>query len=266
MKPEEQSWHEYISECSYDSDVFESLSKNELDNVLQRQSVMRELHDKYGKYLIESYKPVYLRNFPKKVVKIESPKFANAKFDPYSFKLQCQVTGDISKWIKRDDYHIYGIFPNDADKPGGYEGPQKIPNKLEPIKLYYDKAIKEMMDQFNAELMNIRDSRAVYQISMRQQWFNRYSEYLNSWEWRNKRIEILKLDGKKCTVCDATQKDATLQVHHISYQNVGDENTDDLVTMCESCHKHVHSVDKARRAVIEFNAITSRPQKFCYVE
>jgi len=34
-----------------------------------------------------------------------------------------------------------------------------------------------------------------------------------------------------------------LQVHHLSYQYVGDERTVDLITICRDCHELIHGIE-----------------------
>jgi 5-methylcytosine-specific restriction endonuclease McrA len=64
-----------------------------------------------------------------------------------------------------------------------------------------------------------------------------YNEvYLKSFEWKNKRENILKRDNYKCVCCNS---DAT-QVHHINYNNVYLENFTDLISVCYNCHQKIH--------------------------
>jgi 5-methylcytosine-specific restriction endonuclease McrA len=64
-----------------------------------------------------------------------------------------------------------------------------------------------------------------------------YSEYLFSPEWHRIREKVLERDGHKCTKCGSTQK---LHAHHETYDRVGKENIDDLLTLCRQCHLAVH--------------------------
>ena len=68
----------------------------------------------------------------------------------------------------------------------------------------------------------------------------KYSEYLQSDHWKEKRKKRLAVDGYKCAVCGSTE---SLNVHHISYANIGSEDIDnDLVTLCHPCHAMLHRV------------------------
>jgi len=66
-----------------------------------------------------------------------------------------------------------------------------------------------------------------------------YTDYLNSDEWKKKRAERLKLDNYECQCCGATDD---LQIHHITYDRLGNENIDyDLITLCKKCHWQLHT-------------------------
>jgi 5-methylcytosine-specific restriction endonuclease McrA len=73
------------------------------------------------------------------------------------------------------------------------------------------------------------------------EWRYTYNAYLNSSEWKEKRAERLAIDSWHCSNCDKHESEVTLQVHHLTYKNVGDENVvDDLVTLCIDCHQKQH--------------------------
>lgn len=68
-------------------------------------------------------------------------------------------------------------------------------------------------------------------------WWAWYGEYLHSPEWAKKRKQRLILDDHRCTLCG---HDMGLQVHHLTYDFVGQEELGDLRTLCEPCHKDQH--------------------------
>lgn len=63
-----------------------------------------------------------------------------------------------------------------------------------------------------------------------------YANYLNSSKWNTMKIVIRARDN----VCKKCGSKNNLQVHHITYKNFGDEELEDLVLLCGSCHKEVH--------------------------
>lgn len=68
----------------------------------------------------------------------------------------------------------------------------------------------------------------------------RYRDYIASEGWRKKRQQRLDLDGRMCTNCDATTR---LEVHHLTYERLGNERMEDLVTMCRECHARHHGLN-----------------------
>jgi 5-methylcytosine-specific restriction endonuclease McrA len=63
-----------------------------------------------------------------------------------------------------------------------------------------------------------------------------YERYLRSSHWRQRRQAILIRD----VVCRACGSSVNLQVHHLSYERLGAERDEDLVTLCRDCHRRTH--------------------------
>jgi 5-methylcytosine-specific restriction endonuclease McrA len=64
------------------------------------------------------------------------------------------------------------------------------------------------------------------------------AKYREEPEWQVRRVQALTRAGYKCQTCSIS--DTTLDVHHNSYENYGDERPQDLVVLCRSCHQKVH--------------------------
>ena len=67
-----------------------------------------------------------------------------------------------------------------------------------------------------------------------------YDDYLQTDVWKEIRFTRLKMDHFKCQQCGSG---INVQVHHIRYPESawGTENLkDDLVTLCDLCHKETH--------------------------
>ena len=56
----------------------------------------------------------------------------------------------------------------------------------------------------------------------------------------NVREYVLYRDGHKCQACNGKSKDKVLNVHHIESRQTGGDRPDNLITLCESCHKAYH--------------------------
>lgn len=67
---------------------------------------------------------------------------------------------------------------------------------------------------------------------------NDKAAYLQSQQWQAKRKAILLRDNYTCQKCTASN--IPLDVHHLHYQNIGNEPLTDLVSLCRTCHDEVH--------------------------
>lgn len=75
-------------------------------------------------------------------------------------------------------------------------------------------------------------------------WWKTYTEYLSSSEWETKRLQVLARDGNECRVCGDT---VCLQAHHKTYARVGNEDVNDLTTLCKPCHDGITRILRRRR-------------------
>lgn len=73
-----------------------------------------------------------------------------------------------------------------------------------------------------------------------------YSTYLKTDKWRDKSHARMEYDNFCCYACKKSYEYGvtTLNVHHLTYRNVGNEPLSDLVTLCENCHKNFHLIKK----------------------
>lgn len=76
-------------------------------------------------------------------------------------------------------------------------------------------------------------------ITFRYKYVN-YKEYIKSEEWKHKRKQVLERDKFKCRLCGAKGTEYTLHIHHNSYDNLGNEPLEDLITLCKECHGIYH--------------------------
>lgn len=70
-----------------------------------------------------------------------------------------------------------------------------------------------------------------------------YRRYIRSPTWQEKKRQRMEIDGYKCVMCGRHISHCrTMQVHHITYARLGNENVlTDLCTLCGSCHKKIHN-------------------------
>lgn len=60
--------------------------------------------------------------------------------------------------------------------------------------------------------------------------------------FENTKAMVLNRDGYTCQCCNGKHKDHKLEVHHIIYRSQGgSDEEDNLITLCHTCHKALHS-------------------------
>lgn len=73
-----------------------------------------------------------------------------------------------------------------------------------------------------------------------------YKEYLKTEHWQEVRKARLSVDKYRCYLCGTPRR---LNVHHLRYDNLGDENVHkDLISLCLHCHLMLHRVQNATQA------------------
>lgn len=67
------------------------------------------------------------------------------------------------------------------------------------------------------------------------------TKYLKSDHWRARRVALLVAKGNRCQLCLA---EGDLDVHHMTYRNLGSEKDSELRVLCRKCHDGVHALLK----------------------
>lgn len=70
-----------------------------------------------------------------------------------------------------------------------------------------------------------------------------YKAYIRSGRWRRRRIEYYTKFGRACVICGVT---TNTNIHHVDYKRLGHELDEDLVLLCEVCHKNYHDAHGVR--------------------
>lgn len=65
-----------------------------------------------------------------------------------------------------------------------------------------------------------------------------YNEYIKSNEWKEKKRTRLEKDNYVCQDCKKSS--IALDVHHITYDRLGNEDIFDIVSLCRHCHESLH--------------------------
>lgn len=77
--------------------------------------------------------------------------------------------------------------------------------------------------------------------------FNRHWGYQKgpNYGFANTKAMVLNRDNYTCQCCKGKHKDSKLEVHHIVYRsNGGSDEAENLITLCHTCHKAVHTGEK----------------------
>lgn len=78
-------------------------------------------------------------------------------------------------------------------------------------------------------------------------WWGRYNAYLNSARWWLKRQRRLGVDRYQCQAdLDGCTRLAN-EVHHLTYEHVGNEPLFDLISVCPACHAQITAMNRDGR-------------------
>ncbi len=68
-----------------------------------------------------------------------------------------------------------------------------------------------------------------------------YLEYIGSLFWKEKRKEFLEYWEYRCSSCkNAGTASVPLDVHHNTYERLGNEKHNDCIVLCRKCHDLLH--------------------------
>lgn len=86
----------------------------------------------------------------------------------------------------------------------------------------------------------IKESNPIKKTRPTKDKFKSYNDLLRSPRWQKKRLEIMQRDNWSCRCCFDTESE--LHVHHLMYsaENPWDEENENLITLCSTCHEAVH--------------------------
>jgi len=247
MKPIDQEWHEYIMEVNNGySKIIDYIGILSNPRLQKYNDSIQKLSDAYTPLLSKFSGPVKYRQTPFIIIKERLPMFSGRdNYGEYGFRAQCLITGSVSKWIELSEYNQFNIDPEWQNTGGPYLEKQHINDSLEPIYSHYINLYRDIINKrYNVSVKinkNIKEH-------ISSEWFFRYGLYLNSSEWQQIRSKVIEIDFESCTKCGDTDY---LQVHHTTYDNVGRENIDELITLCRSCHADLHNMDYHERKRIE---------------
>jgi len=110
--------------------------------------------------------------------------------------------------------------------------------KLEYMCWYTGKSIKYNEIEYDYDIKDVSD-----EIDNNKREGKKYKK------WQNIREAIIKRDNSICVLCGDDLRHSDIHIHHITYRkDGGDDNYNNLVTLCVECHATLPDHDK----VIEF--------------
>jgi 5-methylcytosine-specific restriction endonuclease McrA len=77
------------------------------------------------------------------------------------------------------------------------------------------------------------------------EWSERYNERVNSDAWKARKRELIRWRGQFCERCGLH---GPLDLHHKTYERLGEEMDDDLELVCRDCHDRFADPERAERA------------------
>ena len=85
-------------------------------------------------------------------------------------------------------------------------------------------------------------------------WHRWYGRYLRCDHWLKTRAAALARGNHACAHCGTAKR---LQVHHLTYRTLRNERPQDLIVLCEACHRFAHGLDTDDPISREFREIMS---------
>jgi hypothetical protein len=82
--------------------------------------------------------------------------------------------------------------------------------------------------------------------------YSSYDEYLRSAHWKRLREAHRRWSGEPTCFCGETDG---LQLHHLTYERLGEERMADLRWLCKSCHNMVHHLERRRQLGIDLDGL-----------
>ena len=78
----------------------------------------------------------------------------------------------------------------------------------------------------------------------------KYLAYLKSSLWISIKLDLIQMRGCKCELCEDVRTINILNIHHITYKNLYNEFTEDLIILCPKCHMYQHGLLKVKKIKI----------------
>jgi 5-methylcytosine-specific restriction endonuclease McrA len=135
------------------------------------------------------------------------------------------ASGQITYWHQ---CQTCGRFPGNAvRKP---DDADRIPDADATLQDRYEA-------QRAAERQEIEQRHVRIQKRDRANWWRWYTEYLDSPAWQSLRRAVM---DRAQGICEGCRSRPATEVHHLTYDNVGNEFLWELRAVCDHCHRRCH--------------------------
>ena len=203
--------------------------------------------DKYDQQNGLRYRPLY-PNEPDVFVaryKLFGPaREKNPQYGNYSFRFCDKKTGR-RQLVPFARFGEFGFdqFAGTCDRAKVYA--------FEPNREKIDHAMREASRLFYHTLFEIDRQWSLYRPRLiipeydRRQ---RYRRYLSSPQWAAIRKRVCDKYRNACQECFRVGK---IEVHHKTYERIGEERIEDLIALCPKCHKALHAGDIVLRVDVD---------------
>lgn len=169
------------------------------------------------------------------IVKIPASEYQQAHFNElFTFAFQDLVTGQKGPFIKKANRGTFGIKDEYSQSGGPYPLWLEMDSLSNRVEAHYIAQLHILIQERNNLLL---DYQKRVESELGESWWDVYREYMKSPAWYAKReLRLLYDEGR----CQMDGEILNLVVHHLNYNNIGDENMHDLMTVCRSCHQKLH--------------------------
>ena len=88
-----------------------------------------------------------------------------------------------------------------------------------------------------------------------------YKDYLDSDEWKKLRTRVRRRARGWCERCKVGPR---ADIHHLTYERLGNERLDDLVAVCRECHEYLHGRRAQDPAAVAYTERETKDVRFLY--
>jgi hypothetical protein len=147
--------------------------------------------------------------------------------DRRGLRRRVSKNGRVSFWLQCLDC---GAFPSGAVPKDSIADPAAVADEEPGLR-------QRWFDQRERQRMEIVRKYVRMQKQENANWWRWYDGYLKSPAWIQKRNLVLARANHFCEGCGTRR---ATQVHHKTYDNVGNEFLFELVAVCDACHDRIH--------------------------